>query len=166
MAARSVAEAHGNSKFAPSTQRHHNQSLATGELRPQRVRILSSLSLICPESIRSLPSLDYIQLIMTQVQTKLSLYRGLYREFRRVSQLGQGTAPDFLNMLRTSFSKEATPKELHDASEILLFMRSQRTYNDLLERYNPGATMTQAERTRLTARRVGLNMPLGHDPKN
>lgn len=93
-----------------------------------------------------------------------NLYRGLYREFRQVSKTGQGTAPNFLEMLRTSFSREASGKEIRDASEILLFMRSQRKYTELLERYNPGANMTQAERTRLSARRVGLNMPIesGH----
>jgi ATP synthase assembly factor FMC1 len=30
----------------------------------------------------------------------------------------------------------------------------------LLERYNPGMTMEDEERTRLTARRVGMEMPV------
>ncbi|ORY83261.1 hypothetical protein BCR37DRAFT_392596 [Protomyces lactucae-debilis] len=92
------------------------------------------------------------------------IYRGLYREVRRVKAIGQGDSPDFAGMLRTGFTSapatnQAHVKELHDASEILLFLRSQRKYTELLERYNPGATMTQAERNRLTARRVGLNLP-------
>lgn len=91
----------------------------------------------------------------------IKLYRGLYREVRQISRVGQGTSPDFGAMLRASFShpQGATQNEVHDASELLLFLKSQRTYTELLERYNPGSTMTQAERTRLTARRVGYNMP-------
>lgn len=90
---------------------------------------------------------------------QLNLYRGLYRELRQIEKIGQGTSPNFLHMLRESFAHKQTGKELHDASEILMFLRSQRKYTELLERYNPGATMSQAERNRLTARRVGLNLP-------
>lgn len=89
----------------------------------------------------------------------VNLYRGLYREFSRAAKVGQGSSPDFLGMLRTSFSKDHTPREIHDAEEMLLFLRSQRKYTELLERYNPGATMSQAERNRLTAKRVGLSLP-------
>lgn len=32
-------------------------------------------------------------------------------------------------------------------------------YGALLERYNPGADMTEEDRVRLTARRVGMDMP-------
>lgn len=93
------------------------------------------------------------------MSSHISLYRGLYRELRQVARIGQGTSPDFIGMLRATFATPQSPKELHDAREILLFLRSQRKYTELLERYNPGATMTQAERNRLTARRVGLQLP-------
>jgi hypothetical protein len=66
------------------------------------------------------------------------VYRGLYREVRRVQAVGQGTAPDFAGMLRQGFSRPSQDthgetsatqvKQLHDASEILLFLRSQRVY--------------------------------------
>lgn len=36
-------------------------------------------------------------------------------------------------------------------------------YATLLERYNPGMNMEDEERTRLTARRVGMNLPLEYD---
>ena len=39
------------------------------------------------------------------------------------------------------------------------YLKAQRTYGALLERYNPGADMSEEERVRLSARRVGMNMP-------
>lgn len=33
-------------------------------------------------------------------------------------------------------------------------------YATLLERYNPGADMTEEERVRLTAKRVGMELPV------
>jgi ATP synthase assembly factor FMC1, mitochondrial len=36
-------------------------------------------------------------------------------------------------------------------------------YITLLERYNPGMTMDEEDRVRLTARRVGMEMPLEFD---
>ncbi|WEW58328.1 hypothetical protein PRK78_003796 [Emydomyces testavorans] len=38
--------------------------------------------------------------------------------------------------------------------------QAQRQYTTLLERYNPGANMNEQERVRLTARRVGMNLPV------
>ncbi|KAK9459526.1 uncharacterized protein V1516DRAFT_692869 [Lipomyces oligophaga] len=56
-------------------------------------------------------------------------------------------------------TEQADQRKLRDASEILIYLRSQRTYKALLERYNPTATMADDERVRLTARRVGLEVP-------
>ena len=42
-------------------------------------------------------------------------------------------------------------------------MQAQRTYASLLERYNPGLGMTEEERVRLSARRVGMNLPVEFD---
>ena len=39
------------------------------------------------------------------------------------------------------------------------YLKAQRVYGSLLERYNPGADMTEEERVRLTARKVGMDMP-------
>ncbi|KAK8098062.1 uncharacterized protein PG998_013548 [Apiospora kogelbergensis] len=38
--------------------------------------------------------------------------------------------------------------------------RAQRQYVTLIERYNPGMGMDEEERTRLTARRVGMDLPV------
>lgn len=39
-------------------------------------------------------------------------------------------------------------------------MQAQRTFATLLERYNPGMGMSEEERVRLTARRVGMELPV------
>lgn len=39
------------------------------------------------------------------------------------------------------------------------YARAQRTYSALLERYNPGMNLDEEERIRLTARRVGMDLP-------
>ncbi|CUM67128.1 uncharacterized protein PRCAT00004817001 [Priceomyces carsonii] len=49
--------------------------------------------------------------------------------------------------------------KLNNLSNITAFLRSQRTYTELLERYNPGLTMSQEENVRRTANRVGLFVP-------
>lgn len=40
------------------------------------------------------------------------------------------------------------------------YAKAQRVYTTLLERYNPGADMSETERVRLTARRVGMDLPI------
>ena len=39
------------------------------------------------------------------------------------------------------------------------YLRSQRQYISLIERYNPGMNMKEEDRVRLTARRVGMDLP-------
>lgn len=42
---------------------------------------------------------------------------------------------------------------------VVTFLRNQRVYNDLLEKYNPGLTMSQEDNVRRTANMVGLSVP-------
>ncbi|KAK5114411.1 hypothetical protein LTR85_010234 [Meristemomyces frigidus] len=51
-------------------------------------------------------------------------------------------------------------KRLEEAQQYLHYLRSQRQYITLLERYNPGMNMDEEERVRLSARRVGMNLPV------
>ncbi|EPQ29855.1 uncharacterized protein PFL1_02528 [Pseudozyma flocculosa PF-1] len=44
------------------------------------------------------------------------------------------------------------------------FLHNKTRYLDLLERYNPSHGMSEEERVRLTARRVGLDVPITHNP--
>jgi ATP synthase assembly factor FMC1 len=60
--------------------------------------------------------------------------------------------------LRQAFIDNST-KDLSYGKEVLAFLRSQRTYKALLARYNPGATIDDQERIRLSAQRVGLQLP-------
>lgn len=40
------------------------------------------------------------------------------------------------------------------------YVQNQRLYTTLVERYNPGMNMDDEERVRLTARRVGMELPI------
>ena len=46
-----------------------------------------------------------------------------------------------------------------EAEQFVQYLKAQRMYGTLLERYNPGMSMDEEERVRLSARRVGMNMP-------
>lgn len=56
-------------------------------------------------------------------------------------------------------TKEDLNLRLQEASQYAQYARAQRSYAALLERYNPGMGMNEGERIRLTARRVGLDLP-------
>lgn len=49
---------------------------------------------------------------------------------------------------------------LEEGEQFVAYVQAQRQYLSLLERYNPGMNMTEEERTRLTARRVGMDLPV------
>ncbi|PKY04361.1 hypothetical protein P168DRAFT_304660 [Aspergillus campestris IBT 28561] len=49
--------------------------------------------------------------------------------------------------------------KLQQAEQWAMYARAQRKYAALVERYNPGATLTEEEKIRLTARRVGWDLP-------
>ncbi|KAJ5526714.1 hypothetical protein N7513_010873 [Penicillium frequentans] len=67
------------------------------------------------------------------------------------------TSPPVPFSLPTS-AEEATLR-FQEAEQLAKYARAQRTYVELLERYNPGMGMDEEERVRLTARRVGLDVP-------
>lgn len=50
-------------------------------------------------------------------------------------------------------------QRLREGEQYLQYVRAQRHYLTLLERYNPGANLGEEERIRLTARRVGMELP-------
>ncbi|KKZ62148.1 hypothetical protein EMCG_00463 [[Emmonsia] crescens] len=55
---------------------------------------------------------------------------------------------------------QITQAQLNEAEQFTQYLRAQREYITLLERYNPGADMDEEERVRLTARRVGMELPV------
>lgn len=95
--------------------------------------------------------------------TKLrSLYRAFLRELPPRQLLAAPRSP-LHTQLRAEF--ESTPNAVQSTfhgEQYLTYLQSQRTYTMLLERYNPNlaADMDEAERIRLTARRVGMNLPV------
>ncbi|KAJ5807741.1 hypothetical protein N7474_009010 [Penicillium riverlandense] len=62
------------------------------------------------------------------------------------------------------FSTPSTIEEralrIQEAEQLAQYARAQRAYAALLERYNPGMDMDEEERVRLTARRVGFDLPV------
>jgi ATP synthase assembly factor FMC1 len=90
--------------------------------------------------------------------------------------------------LRSIFEKwrqsESLDVSRHDVLNLITFVRSHREYKvglpsvydyrdalptfyqSLLERYSPLVGLTTEERVHATARRVGLDMPVTHQPNN
>lgn len=95
-----------------------------------------------------------------------SIYRSILRELpRRQSRETILSAPSPLQSrirqyLSTDGGEEAVVRaRLDEAQQFTEYVRAQATYTTLLERYNPGADMDEQERVRLTARRVGMDLP-------
>lgn len=57
----------------------------------------------------------------------------------------------------------ATRSEINSAisatEQFIQYLKAQRMYTTLVERYNPGVNMNEEEKVRLTARRVGMDLP-------
>ena len=87
-----------------------------------------------------------------------SLYRSLLRE---LPHRPLSTPSPVHQRIRNSFSTTSpTPQnEIAEAEQYIKYAKAQRMYATLLERYNPGMTMDEEERVRLTARRVGMDLP-------
>jgi ATP synthase assembly factor FMC1 len=125
---------------------------------------------------------------MAQAPKLRSLYRQLLRELpiptnspaTASSALPARSKPSILShpspiktRIRSSFTSPTSPigtvaerseayvaGRVQEAEQYIQYLRAQRTYTTLLERYNPGADMDEEERVRLTARRVGMEMPV------
>jgi ATP synthase assembly factor FMC1 len=53
-------------------------------------------------------------------------------------------------------------QKVQEAEQLAMYLKAQRTYVTLVERYNPGMDMSDEERVRLSARRVGMNLPVDY----
>ncbi|TLD29140.1 hypothetical protein PspLS_03471 [Pyricularia sp. CBS 133598] len=101
--------------------------------------------------------------------------RSLYRSFLRALPARQhilSNDPTPLHKtLRSQFrqpsagadKQQPTPRSIEQARQYAAYFAAQRTYTALLERYNPGMGMDEEERVRLTARRVGMDLPVEFD---
>ncbi|CAD0088809.1 unnamed protein product [Aureobasidium mustum] len=53
-------------------------------------------------------------------------------------------------------------QRVQEADQLAQYLKAQRMYVTLVERYNPGMNMNEEERVRLTARRVGMDLPVDY----
>ncbi|KAK0385238.1 hypothetical protein NLU13_7714 [Sarocladium strictum] len=94
-----------------------------------------------------------------------SIYRSLLRELPPRPLLSQPRAPLYARLRQTfdtkatTSSSSATQLPAEHGEQLVAYLRSQRTYAQLLDRYNPGMNMDDEERVRLTARKVGMDLP-------
>jgi hypothetical protein len=106
-----------------------------------------------------------------------SLYRSLLRELPARSPSILANPSPIQKHIRADISNStATPslqhqaehknidQRLEEASQYVHYLRAQRVYTTLVERYNPGMNMDEEERVRLSARRVGMNLPVEAEP--
>lgn len=100
----------------------------------------------------------------------LSLYRRVLRELpSRQGSILSDPSP-LQRRIRSSFSSiavdgqgDAALSEIQQAEQFVQYLQAQRRYVTLVERYNPGMNMNEEERVRLTARRVGMDLPVEVD---
>ncbi|KAL8980074.1 MAG: hypothetical protein Q9205_004744 [Flavoplaca limonia] len=88
-----------------------------------------------------------------------SLYRSLLRELPQRPL----SAPSLVQQrIRNTIATQphgSAQLEMDQADQYVQYTKAQRMYTTLLERYNPGMEMDEEERVRLTARRVGMDLP-------
>lgn len=85
------------------------------------------------------------------------MYRSILRE---LPHRPLSTPSPIQQRIRSSFSSDtAAQPQVEEAEQYIQYVKAQRMYATLLERYHPGMGMDEEERVRLTARRVGMDMP-------
>ncbi|KAF3068290.1 hypothetical protein GL218_08323 [Daldinia childiae] len=98
-----------------------------------------------------------------------SLYRSLLRELppKPLPSSSSQVRSPLHQQLRQSFSND--PPHEHvvaQADQLVRYLQAQRQYTTLLERYNPGMGMDEEERVRLSARRVGMDLPVEYEKQD
>ncbi|KAG2152173.1 YwlC protein [Suillus cothurnatus] len=92
------------------------------------------------------------------------VYRKVVREIAKVTGKPRlARNKDIASNFRALFAQSGRPEDAqhfqHDMQNALTFLRSQREYKALLERYNPLIDLTAEERIEATARRVAISSP-------
>lgn len=89
-----------------------------------------------------------------------AVYRNILRELplRQPSILANPSP--LQKYIRAGFADSSARTSLAEADQYLQYLKNQRVYTTLIERYNPGMNMVEEERIRLTARRVGMDLPV------
>ncbi|GAV53609.1 hypothetical protein ZYGR_0AK01110 [Zygosaccharomyces rouxii] len=63
------------------------------------------------------------------------------------------------SFLRDQILSAQDDRHIQHLEDVAAFIDNQREYDELIERYNPGARMSQEEKVRRTANKVGFQMP-------
>lgn len=92
-----------------------------------------------------------------------AIYRSLLRELPPRLVLASPRTPVH-SMIRSRITTpgadaDAGVSAATQAQQMVSYLRAQREYVTLIERYNPGMNMPTEERVRLTARKVGMDLP-------
>ena len=88
-----------------------------------------------------------------------SLYRRILRELPARSPSLLANPSPVQQHIRREFTSDQ-PAKLQEGEQYAQYLQAQRVYTALVERYNPGMNMNEEERVRLTARRVGMDLPV------
>ncbi|KAG0153235.1 Complex 1 LYR protein [Penicillium digitatum] len=101
------------------------------------------------------------------LKTPSPLHQRLRTLFRSVPATSSLQSESQSNALPFSIPKTEEERILRvqEADQFARYARAQRVYSELLERYNPGMSMDEEEKIRLTARRVGFDLPELHVPR-
>jgi len=96
---------------------------------------------------------------------RLSFYRSIVREVSKSSPVPRPNRnPEILKAYRNIFETSCKTKDEqsfeYSMRNLVLLLRSARTHQALLERYNPLHDLSTQDRVKATARRVGLDMPV------
>ncbi|TFK28796.1 YwlC protein [Coprinopsis marcescibilis] len=92
-------------------------------------------------------------------------YRGVLRELRKSLDPSRKVNPVIKSHYRSVIEGLRSTQNvdgLADINHTIIFLKSQREHQRLLDRYSPLFDLTAQERIKATARRVGLNMPKLH----
>lgn len=97
----------------------------------------------------------------TSPATLRSLYRSILRELPPRPILASPRT-HIHTRIRNGFASQGAEHTTNPetVAQAVAYLRSQRQYVALVERYNPGMNMDEEERVRLTARRVGMDLPV------
>lgn len=91
-----------------------------------------------------------------QLIKKRQPFEHITRQLEDLEKNGLKIPPMQTTEVRTFLTES---RDKNNLQNVVHFLRSQRTYNELLERYNPGLRMSSEDNVRKTAARVGLQIP-------
>jgi ATP synthase assembly factor FMC1 len=120
------------------------------------------------------PPQSYTEMAQPTTQIR-SIYRRLLRELPTPpatipsrTQHQKLSAPSTIQRrLRDTLTNQPSTRnpasQIAQAEVFAQYAQAQRTYIALIERYNPGMGMSEEERVRLSARRIGMNLPVEYN---